>query len=288
MKGNVGLLINPQKPQALELGKRLLLWGSEKGITFLAPPHEAAVLGVPGVSDDEWKNQVEFAVVLGGDGTFLRAARYVLGKDIPLYGINVGRLGFLASGNPNQAEENIETIIEGHFSTQKRRLLKGTITRGGSLVHEVYALNDLVVTKGAFARVITLQISVGDRPLSLMTGDGLILSTPTGSTGYALSAGGPIVPPHVPCMLLVPICAHTLYARAMVFGDEDTIQVVPRGDHRDMMLTQDGQLGYELLPGDCISVSLSREKWVNMVLLQDKDYYDLLLEKFQWGQNLAE
>jgi len=288
MKGNVGLLINPQKPQALELGKRLLLWGSEKGITFLAPPHEAAVLGVPGVSDDEWKNQVEFAVVLGGDGTFLRAARYVLGKDIPLYGINVGRLGFLASGNPNQAEENIETILEGHFSTQKRRLLKGTIKRGGSLVHEVYALNDLVVTKGAFARVITLQISVGDRPLSLMTGDGLILSTPTGSTGYALSAGGPIVPPHVPCMLLVPICAHTLYARAMVFGDEDTIQVVPRGDHRDMMLTQDGQLGYELLPGDCISVSLSREKWVNMVLLQDKDYYDLLLEKFQWGQNLAE
>ncbi len=288
MKGNVGLLINPQKPQALELGKRLLLWGSEKGITFLAPPHEAAVLGVPGVSDDEWKNQVEFAVVLGGDGTFLRAARYVLGKDIPLYGINVGRLGFLASGNPNQAEENIETILEGHFSTQKRRLLKGTITRGGSMVHEVYALNDLVVTKGAFARVITLQISVGDRPLSLMTGDGLILSTPTGSTGYALSAGGPIVPPHVPCMLLVPICAHTLYARAMVFGDEDTIQVVPRGDHRDMMLTQDGQLGYELLPGDCISVSLSREKWVNMVLLQDKDYYDLLLEKFQWGQNLAE
>ena len=86
-----------------------------------------------------------------------------------------------------------------------------------SLVHEVYALNDLVVTKGAFARVITLQISVGQRPLSVMTGDGLILSTPTGSTGYALSAGGPIIPPHVPCMLLVPICAHTLYARAMVF-----------------------------------------------------------------------
>jgi len=288
MKGKVGLLINPQKPQALELGKRLLLWGNENGVTFLAPPHEAAVLGVPGVSDDEWKNQAEFAVVLGGDGTFLRAARYVLGKDIPLYGINVGRLGFLASGDPNQAEENIETILQGRFSTQKRRLLKGTITRGGSLVHEVYALNDLVVTKGAFARVITLQISVGERPLSLMTGDGLILSTPTGSTGYALSAGGPIVPPHVPCMLLVPICAHTLYARAMVFGDEDTIQVVPRGDHRDMMLTQDGQLGYELLPGDCISVSLSREKWVSMVLLQDKDYYDLLLEKFQWGQNLAE
>ena len=281
-------MINPQKPQALELGKRLLRWGSENGVTFLAPPHEAAVLGVPGVSDEEWKNQAEFAVVLGGDGTFLRAARYVLGKDIPLYGINVGRLGFLASGDPNQAEENIQTILQGRFSTQKRRLLKGTITRGGSLVHEVYALNDLVVTKGAFARVITLQISVGDRPLSLMTGDGLILSTPTGSTGYALSAGGPIVPPHVPCMLLVPICAHTLYARAMVFGDEDTIQVVPRGDHRDMMLTQDGQLGYELLPGDCISVSLSREKWVSMILLQDKDYYDLLLEKFQWGQNLAE
>ena len=288
MKGKVGLLINPQKPQALELGKRLLRWGSENGVTFLAPSHEAAVLGVPGVSDEEWKNQAEFAVVLGGDGTFLRAARYVLGKDIPLYGINVGRLGFLASGDPNQAEENIQTILQGRFSTQKRRLLKGTITRGGSLVHEVYALNDLVVTKGAFARVITLQISVGDRPLSLMTGDGLILSTPTGSTGYALSAGGPIVPPHVPCMLLVPICAHTLYARAMVFGDEDTIQVVPRGDHRDMMLTQDGQLGYELLPGDCISVSLSREKWVSMILLQDKDYYDLLLEKFQWGQNLAE
>ena len=288
MKGKIGLLINPQKPKALEMGKRLLLWGREKGVTFLAPPHEAAVLGIPGVSDEEWKNQVEFAVVLGGDGTFLRAARYVLGKEIPLYGINVGRLGFLASGDPNSAEKDIDTILEGRFTTQKRRLLKGTVTRGGSLVHEVYALNDLVVTKGAFARVITLQISVGQRPLSVMTGDGLILSTPTGSTGYALSAGGPIIPPHVPCMLLVPICAHTLYARAMVFGDGDTIQIIPRGDHRDMMLTQDGQLGYELLPGDQIDVSLSREKSVTIILLPNRDYYGLLLEKFQGGQNVTE
>ena len=124
MKGKIGLLINPQKPKALEMGKRLLLWGREKGVTFLAPPHEAAVLGIPGVSDEDWKNQVEFAVVLGGDGTFLRAARYVLGKEIPLYGINVGRLGFLASGDPNSAEKDIDTILEGRFTTQKRRLLK--------------------------------------------------------------------------------------------------------------------------------------------------------------------
>ena len=288
MKNKIGLLINPQKPKALEIGKRLLLWGAEKGVSFLAPPHEAAVLGIPGAEDEDWKEQVRFAVVLGGDGTFLRAARYVLGNDIPLYGINVGRLGFLASGDPNRAERDIETILEGNFLTQKRQLLKGTVNRGGALVHEVYALNDLVVTKGAFARVITLEISVGQRPLSLMTGDGLILSTPTGSTGYALSAGGPIIPSHVPCMLLVPICAHTLYARPMVFGEDDLIRIIPRGDHRDMMLTQDGQLGYELLPGDQINASLAKEKSVSIILLPDRDYYDLLLEKFQWGQNVTE
>ena len=285
MKGKIGLLINPQKPKALEMGKRLLLWGSEKGISFLAPPHEAAILGIPGISDEDWKAQVEFAIVLGGDGTFLRAARYTFGYNIPLYGINLGRLGFLATGSPESASSDIMNILSGKYRLQKRSLLKGHVWRSGRLVHELHALNDLVISKGNIARVIDLEVRVSGEILSLFLADGLILSTPTGSTAYALSAGGPIVPPHVPCMLIAPICAHTLYARPVVLSSGDNAIIIPKGETRNLMLTQDGQLGYELLPDDRLEVMIDSDMFVNTIQLYGRSYYDLLREKLRWGFN---
>lgn len=281
----VGLLFNTQKPEAIKTAYRLWKWGKENGITFLLPPHEASAIAIPGVSDETWHKESAFAVILGGDGTFLRAARYTFGTDVPLYGINLGRLGFLAIGSPDSAEHDIKEIIEGKFTIQRRRLLKGQVWRGGRLVHELHALNDLVITKGSLARVIDIEVKVGDEVLSLFLADGLILSTPTGSTAYALSAGGPIVPPHVPCMIMAPICAHTLYARPVILSDKDNIIVIPRGDARSLILTQDGQLGYELLPCDELHVILDDQICVHTIQLLGRSYYDLLREKLRWGFN---
>lgn len=285
----VGLLFNSKKETAVAMAKRLLAWGKAQKIPFLLPPHEASVLEVPETSDQEWRNSVQFAVVIGGDGTFLRAARYVLGFPIPLYGINVGRLGFLAIGEPSSAERDIEAILAGKHSLQARHLVKGIIWRNEHPIHEMYALNDLVITKGAFARVIYIEIHVGhDELLSILPVDGMIVSTPTGSTAYALSAGGPIVPPHVPCMIIAPICAHTLYARPVALAENDIAWLIPQGDHRDLMLTQDGQLGYELIPGDKVQVSLTSEKQILTISLPHRSYYDLLRKKLQWGHGYAD
>jgi NAD+ kinase len=254
----------------------------------LLPPHEAAALDVPATEDDEWRARVDFAVVIGGDGTFLRAARYVFGHPVPLYGINVGRLGFLAIGDPGSAERDIEQILSGNFSVQDRHLVRGTVLRSNRPVHELHALNDLVITKGAFARAIDIELRVGEESLCILPADGMIVSTPTGSTAYALSAGGPIVPPHVPCMILAPICAHTLYARPIILGEGDVGYLIPRGENRDLILTQDGQLGYEILPGDRIEVRLDPEKRLRTISLPHRSYYDLLREKLQWGSAAAE
>lgn len=284
-KNKVGLLFNTQKPEAIDMAWRLWRWGKSNNIKFLLPPHEASAIALPGVDDEKWREESSFAVILGGDGTFLRAARYTFGCAVPLYGINLGRLGFLAIGSPESAENDIEEIISGKYSVQLRRLLKGQVWRGNRLVHELYALNDLVISKGSLARVVDIEVRVGKEILSLFLADGLILSTPTGSTAYALSAGGPIVPPHVPCMIMAPICAHTLYARPVILSDTDNICVIPKGDARNLMLTQDGQLGYELLPGDELHVMLDNQIFVHTIQLTGRSYYDLLREKLRWGFN---
>jgi len=280
----MGLLVNTQKQSALDLAEKILRWGREQRIRFALPPHEAHVLGEQEKPDNAWKELVDAAVVLGGDGTFLRAARYVIGHDIPLYGINVGRLGFLSCGKIENAERDLERITKGEHLVNYRALLHGVVSRGKRNKHEVHALNDLVVTKGPFARLIAMNIAVSGRPLSLLHADGIIIATPTGSTAYSLSAGGPIVPPHMSCMILTPICAHTLYSRPIVLSESDTVTITPEGQHREIMLTQDGQLGYELLPGDCITISLNQDKKIGIITLPENDFFSLLQEKFQWGQ----
>nr|WP_321503491.1 NAD(+)/NADH kinase [uncultured Dethiosulfovibrio sp.] len=282
-KSVIGLIVNTRKPKAIDLALDLLRWGPSKDICFRLPPLESSVLGVP-VEEENWKDQVAVALVIGGDGTFLRAARYVLDDKIALFGVNVGHLGFLAAGDPCGVKDDVLQIANGNYRIQQRQILLGEIYRSGQIEHRLHALNDLVLTKGPLARVMEVDIHICNKLTGTLRADGIIASTPTGSTAYALSAGGPIVPPHVPCMILAPICAHTLYARPMVLGPEDVLTLVPRGESRDLTLTQDGQLGYEILPGDRIEISLSSDKKVDVLWLPDRDYYDLLSKKLMWGK----
>lgn len=287
MSKRIGLLANTQKPRASEMARKIIAWGKRKGLKFLLPPNEASILGLPGLSDDEWRSEVDFAIVIGGDGTFLRASRYVMNWDIPLFGINVGNLGFLASGDPENATRDIQMILDEKHSIEERHVLEGQVIRRGSVRYTMFALNDLVLTKGAIARVIHVEVRIKGQYLTKLPADGMIVATPTGSTAYSLSAGGPIVPPHVPCFVLCPICAHTLYARPVIFSDNDRLSLIPEGDHRDLVLTQDGQLSYEILPSDRIDIRLSSEKKVKLIMLPSRSYYELLQEKLQWGQGIV-
>ena len=284
-KHNIEMLFNTQKKEAIHMAKKLYSWGDENSINFMIPPHEAAVINVPETVDKIWKETVDFAVILGGDGTFLRAARYSLGYKIPLYGINLGRLGFLATGCPKSAIDDIKIIMNKNYSLQQRSVLNGHVIRENRVVHELHALNDFIISNSALARVIDLEVKIETEILSLYIGDGLILSTPTGSTAYALSTGGPIIPPHVPCLLLAPICPHSLYTRPVVLSSTDVLTVTPKGNAHNLVLTQDGQLGYDILPGDKVEVKLDPKLHVYTIELEGRSYYDTLKKKLRWGFN---
>ncbi|MDR3231567.1 MAG: NAD(+)/NADH kinase [Synergistaceae bacterium] len=284
----LGMIVNAHKPQAVEMGRRLLRWSRESGATLLLPNHEASLLTTEGLSDEEWLKTVEVAIVVGGDGTFLRAARYVLDAGVPLYGINLGHLGFLASGRPEEAENDLRRILEDDCALLERPLLYATLFRDGLALHKMYALNDVVLTKNAIARLLQIEVRFNDRFFGVLPADGIIISSPTGSTAYALSAGGPILPPHMRSMLLAPICAHTLYSRPLLATPEDTIALIPRGSSvQDITLTQDGQLAYEVLPGDRIDITLATDRVIRTVALPGRSFLDLVQEKLGWGQSVV-
>lgn len=283
MTRKVGLLFNTDKKEAMEKARKLLNWGEANDVEFLLPDYEAQAIGAepaPG-----WRDKVEFAVILGGDGTFLRGARVTFGHDIPLYGVNLGRLGFLAVGCPESAEQDILAILDGKYTIQQRDLLKGLLRRQGEVVCEFNSLNDLVISKGSVSRVIDLEVRAGSDLLTYFIGDGVIIATPTGSTAYSLSAGGPIVPPHIHCMLLSPICSHSLYSRPLVLDATDKIQILPKSDVSNIVLTQDGLPCCQLMEGDVIEAFIDPDMSVSTIMPEGSSYYDLLREKLRWGYN---
>lgn len=284
---NLGLMVNLHKAEATEMAARLLKWGQERGCGWLLPHQEASALMSSGLDDDEWLRTVRLAVVIGGDGTFLRAARYVLDSGIILFGINMGHLGFLAAGKPDEAESDLENILADRFSVTRRSVLRCVLYRDDTPLHTFHALNDIVLTKNAIARLLHIEVRFNDVFLGVLPADGIIISSPTGSTAYALSAGGPIIPPHMDSMLLVPLCAHTLYSRPIMAAPSDRISLIPRGGSRDMTLTQDGQLAYEVFPGDRIDIELSSDKFINTALMPGRTFLDLVREKLGWGQSAA-
>lgn len=278
-----GLAVNTIKPGALRLAAEIYDWGVENGVPFLLYPVEGKAMNRPCVSLDEWLDQVETAFVLGGDGTFLRIAHMVQNTDIKLFGISAGHLGFLSNYPKEKVYDAIRQIISGDYSVERRPFLEGLLqTPKGS--RRFFALNDFVLTKGIQARLVNIAVSIQGKPMCEYRSDGIIVSTPTGSTAYALSAGGPIVPPELDCMLLVPICAHTLYARPTLHSSKEHIVLQPKEDS-DLFLTIDGDEVYPLGCDDRLEVFLSETCGVNIITLPQFDYYDLLHEKLMWGWN---
>lgn len=270
------IVYNTEKKEACVAARELCTWGNKQGIAFEYLDNKTIKTA---------QKNTDFILSLGGDGTFLQAARLAFGSTIPIYGVNFGRLGFLATGNILEVKQDIKKIVEGKFSLTKRDVIRGKVMRGGKSVKIVHALNDLVVSMTNLSRMTELRVSVNGDLLSTFRSDGIILSTPTGSTAYALSAGGPIIPPDVSCMLLVPICAHTLFARPVVLGgtDKTVIEILPCNSK--LSLTQDGQFGFELLPKDTIEAEIETKFKIYTIETDGKSYYDLLRRKLSWGFN---
>jgi NAD+ kinase len=224
---------------------------------------------------------VDLLLVVGGDGSLLIATRRVSKFKIPVLGINLGRLGFLTELNEDEAFEKLEIILSKPLCVSRRMMLRASLIRNGKKILEADVLNDVVVNKAILARIVDVAVYVGDRYITTFNGDGIIISTPNGSTGYALSAGGPIVYPMMEIFLVVPICPHTLTDRPIILPNMEPLTIELVSEEKDAWLTLDGQEGTQLQYGDKIIVKQSPH-YACIVRTPYKNYFDILREKLDW------
>ncbi len=221
-------------------------------------------------------------VVLGGDGTFLSVARHIENSGIPLMGVKFGEVGFLAETTEEHLYDAIEAVFKGEYIIRERRRLDIKVVRDGKLIIDVDVLNDAVINKAALSRLASCAVYLDDIYLTTYRADGLIVATPTGSTAYSLAAGGPVVHPSVPSTILTPICPFTLTNRPLLIPDHTRVEIRLEGSPEDMILTLDGQEGFEMDPGDKIFVKKSRND-IRMISFENDSYFNVLKTRLQWS-----
>jgi len=280
----VGLISKPGVPAAEELVPQLIAWLRERGIACRCDEQTAAYGHcADSVSRVELPDGCDLIVVLGGDGTLLSAARAIGHRGTPLFPVNLGGLGFLTAITMEEIFPELARVLAGQHRVARRRFLHAEIRRADRTVAEFDALNDVVFTKAALARMIDLDAYVDEQFVCAYKADGLIVSTPTGSTAYSLSAGGPIIFPSVPAICMTPICPHMLTNRPVIVPATSVVRVLCRGDRRSVYLTIDGQIGEPLEDGDWI-VCRSSEHWLNLIRPPRMMFFDVLRQKLKWGE----
>jgi len=271
-------------PAAQAAAKKLTAWLESRGKKVFVDQETAAVIKAQGYDRAEIPSLVEMLIVLGGDGTLLAAARHVADAHavVPIFGVNLGSLGFMAEVSLDELYGNLEKAIAGKLGTEDRMMLSASVIRDGRRLTRYRVLNDAVINKGALARMMELEVSVNDGHLTTFRADGLIVATPTGSTAYSLSAGGPIIHPTIHCFVVTPICPHTLSNRPIALPDNVVVTVRLTSQSEDVALTLDGQIGFPLAPNDVIEIKRSRFK-MRLIKHPVKNYYDILRAKLKWG-----
>jgi len=226
----------------------------------------------------------DLAIVVGGDGTLLNAARSLAEADVPVLGVNLGRLGFLADVSPDEMHERLDEILAGQYDEEHRSLLHASVLRDGRSISESDALNDVVIHKWDIARMIEIDTTIDGRFLNSLRADGLIVATPTGSTAYALSGGGPILDPALGALVLVPICPHTLSNRPIVVSDQVDIEIAVHGDDSTKaQITCDGQVNFELVSGDQVHIT-RKDHDLRLIHPRDHDHFDIMRKKLRWAE----
>jgi NAD+ kinase len=286
----VGVLIKPQQPDALKTICRLVEWCAARGISVVGGPKldRAGVEQETGCAVEEMEHSemvkaVDLLVVLGGDGTMIAAARMVGDHGTPVLGVNYGTLGYLADFTHEEMIPALEAVQSGDFTLDRRLMLRAEVARTGEGLLRDRVLNDVVISKSALARIIEIETWVDGKFLNLFRADGLIVSTPTGSTAYNLSAGGPVIYPSMQAVVITPICPHTLSNRPVVLADDAEFELVLKTPKEEVALTLDGQVGMPLEYEDRVTVRKSRTTF-NLIQAHNRNYFDVLRNKLKWGR----
>ena len=280
----VGIIAKPGIPHASTIVPELVAWCKQRGLEARLDEEASRYLGRKnGLPRDEVPEGTQLVIVLGGDGTLLAAARAVAGREIPLFPVNLGGLGFLTAITLDKLYPELERALRGQQRVVPRRMLHGDLVRSGKTVASYEALNDVVIGKTQIARMIDLETLVDSQYVSTFKADGLIVSTPTGSTAYSLSAGGPIVFPAVAALCITPVCPHMLTNRPVLVPDTSVIEIICHAKHNEAFLTVDGQVGEPLLHEDRI-VCRSSQHSVHLIRPPRMFFFDVLREKLKWGE----
>lgn len=279
----IGIISKPRKSDAGPILSDLVRWLKGRGIEPLMDQETAGLIDF----DSSHKRPdiallSDFIIVLGGDGTLISVARLIGGRGTPILGVNLGSLGFLTEVTLEEMYPLLEKILAGDMSLDERWTLDVSVQRGDIELANFTVLNDVVINKGALARMILMETVIDGRYLNTYRADGLIISTPTGSTAYSLSAGGPIINPSVGAIIISPICPHTITNRPIVVREDVMIEVTLRSENEDVLVTLDGQEGYPLQYLDKVVVKKSANT-VRLITSPDKDYYEVLRQKLRWG-----
>lgn len=250
----------------------------ESGFEAIVDPDVNEIIKLSATSGSVFKDS-DFVICVGGDGTFLKAARQAYGLRKPVLGINKGTVGFLAEVETKDIESAIDKLAAGEYNIQSRMVLSAEVIRNGEKVYEDIAINDVVVARAALSRILRLRVTLDGKYVDSFPSDGIIVSTPTGSTGYSLSAGGPIIPPDMRLILITPICPHILYSRSFIAPDFRNIMLsFDEGRNGDAMVTVDGQKGFDLEQGDLVHITTARND-VLFASVTDVNFYEVLRAK---------
>ncbi len=279
----IGIICKIGRPEPAEILKEFIPWLRNKGYEIFLDSETAWILNMEGYSRAHIPSLVDVIVVLGGDGTMLGVARLVGDKGIPILGVNLGGLGFITEVNRDEIFDAVEKALSGSCSVEERIMLTAFVVRHGEKISDFIVLNDVVVNKGALARIIDLETYINNSYVTTFKADGLIIATPTGSTAYSLSAGGPILYPTLKSIVLTPICPHTLTNRPIVLPDDFTIEIILRSESEDVFLTLDGQVGFSLKKDDIIEIRKSAFT-TRLLIPCERDYFQILRTKLKWGE----
>ena len=274
----VGVVVHPGRPPAVELGKVLAGWAEEHGIDLRTLTSERGCIGedVPCVEEDEFAAGLDLVVALGGDGTLLRALGLVLTEQVPALGVNAGRLGFLAEVEPSGLSDALTAVWAGRYRVERRTTLAATVLVGGREV----AVNDVVLEKAARERLAAVAVRLGDGgPFARYAADGVMVASPTGSTAYSFSAGGPIVSPRLDALLLTPIAPHMVFNRSLVLHPDEVVRMEVLPDN-PVIVSVDGRAARELPPGAVVQVRRGRHDAL-LIRIERADFYRLVRSKFR-------
>ncbi len=296
-KPKAGILYNDAKPAAKRSSEALSRWFQEQGWEVCVAPNWGGILGyakpdspvcltkVDSLAPAGFDETMKFAIVLGGDGTVLAAARQLAPKGIPLLAVNTGHLGFLTETYLTHLEEAAKAAIAGDYILDRRSMLLVQAYRGNELRWEVLSLNEMVLHREPLTSMCHFEITIGDHSPLDVAADGIILATPTGSTAYALSAGGPVITPSLPVLQLIPICPHSMASRALVFPDTEEVWISPASPQA-LVLVVDGNAGCYILPEDQIRV-VRAPYWTDLIRLRRPEFFRIMREKLGWGLTYA-